>query len=514
MQTRSHPDHVVAVIGAGPAGLAAARWLLAQGLEPVVFEASAQIGGRWNGASATSGTWAGMRTNTSRVLSAFSDLDHADGTATYPTREEMGAYLVRYAGLYGLGPRVRLRTRVERLARGEAGGWLLRTQREGRTEEETFARVVIATGRHAAAEVPAIPGLAGSPGLSGFTGPLGVAHASQYAGPERFRGASVVVAGCSISALEIATELAQAGARVTAAYRRQRYVLPKLVAGVPTDHVMFNRAAALAGEVLPPEALAEGLKATVLRIAGSPDQFGARAPDPNVFAAGITQSHGFLPAVAEGRIAVRPWIERVDGRTVHFADGSSGAYDGLVFGTGYRLSLPWLAPEVVAVLGLDGTRIDLHAHSLHPELPGLAFVGLYDLVGPYLPVLELQARWIAYAWGGAVSAPTRPVMEAGLAACRAARGGPQSHPMHALALLFARLAEVEPDLAAWPDLERALLFGPLSAVSFRLQGPDALADAAERTRRAAAAFGHILGEDLAPEEQGLRDLVLRQPLAA
>jgi hypothetical protein len=44
----------------------------------------------------------------------------------------------------------------------------------------------------------------------------------------------VLVASCSISALEIASDIALCGARsVTACYRRQRNILPKLIAGSP-----------------------------------------------------------------------------------------------------------------------------------------------------------------------------------------------------------------------------------------------------------------------------------------
>ncbi len=73
----------VAVIGAGPAGLAAARWLIAEGLEPVILEAANRLGGQWNAANPASATSPGMRTNTSRVMTAFSDLDHPGGTAVY-----------------------------------------------------------------------------------------------------------------------------------------------------------------------------------------------------------------------------------------------------------------------------------------------------------------------------------------------------------------------------------------------------------------------------------------------
>jgi hypothetical protein len=86
--------------------------------------------------------------------------------------------------------------------------------------------------------------------------------------------------------------------------------------------------------------------------------------------------------------------------------------------------------------------------------------------------------------------------------------------MHAMALLFARHAGVEPDPARWPGLERALLFGPLSPASFRLQGPDSLPDAARRTKEAAAAFGAIVSKQFTADEQGLHDVIAAQPLAA
>ncbi|MGR9172217.1 flavin-containing monooxygenase [Rhizobium sp. KDH_Rht_773_N] len=502
------PDNRVAVIGAGPAGLAAGRWLIAAGLEPVIFEASARLGGQWNPAAATSATWPGMRTNTSRVMTAFSDLDHAPGSHTYLRQEEMLDYLERYALSSGLMPHLRLKTRVERLERAGAG-WLVRSGSDAGSRVEAFSRVVVATGRQALPDVPDIAG------LEGFTGSLGAAHTAQYAGAERYRGRSVVVAGCSVSALEIATDIAQGGAaRVVVTNRRQRYVLPKLIAGVPTDHVMFNRAAALMERVLPPEMLAEGLTMKIRQLAGSPGQFGAPEPSGNAFAAGISQSQGFLPAVAEGRIEVRPWMERIEGQTVHLRDGSSVRADAILFGTGYRMSMPWLCEELAGAIGLDAYGVDLFDHTFHPDLPGLAFLGLFDLVGPAFPVLELQARWAALCLREPAALPPREAMLAGVSRSRATRSGPVSLPMHAAALVFARHAGVEPDLARWPQLKRALLFGPLSPASFRLQGPHALADAAARVEAQAAEFGAITSPDFTAEELAIRNLLALDPLQA
>ena len=493
----------VAVIGAGPAGLAAGAWLARQGFEPVLFEAARELGGQWNGASPMSGTWPGMRANTSRVLTAFADLDHPTGTAVFPSREEVLQYLRRYASQAGLDGRIRLGTRVRHLGRASAGeGWILHSETGEEVRTDRFARVVVATGRHNAPAVPHIPG------LDGFAGDGGVRHSFDYAGPAACRDRSVVVAGCSISALEIASDLALAGARrVTVTLRRQRYVLRKLTAGVPTDHVAFTRFAALAAAVLPPDALAEGLRQLVLSSAGSPEQVGAPQPDHDIFAAGLTQSQHYLDLVADGRIQVKPWLAGIEGRQVTFADGSRVDADAIILGTGYRLSLPFLAPEIARTLDLDEQHIGLHAHTFHPALPGLGFLGLFDQVGPYFPVLELQARWLAYAWSGVVPMPSAGAMEAGLAAAWARRGGPAAVPMHAMATLFARNAGVEPDPERWPELRRALLFGPLSPASFRLVGPDRRAEAATRIAADAASFGCLTSSRMSADEAARWDSI-------
>jgi hypothetical protein len=244
------------------------------------------------------------------------------------------------------------------------------------------------------------------------------------------------------------------------------------------------------------------LKALILGTSGSPEQFGAPKPADSVFEAGITLSHHYLPLVAEGRITCRPWLKHVQGQTVQFSDGSEDEFDAIVFGTGFTLDMPCLSDELRATLDMDERCLDLHAFTFHPDLPGLAFQGTIDQVGPFFPVAELSARWIAYVWSGVRPTPSREEMLAGIAAYRARRGGPQTVPMHVAAVMFARLAGVEPDLTRWPDLVRALLFGPLAPAGFRLEGPDALPDAPQRVTAAAAAFGAIPSVTLTPMEAG------------
>jgi cation diffusion facilitator CzcD-associated flavoprotein CzcO len=486
----------VAVIGAGPGGLAAARWLLNQGFEPTIFEQAPMLGGQWTGLPGLSGVWPTMHTNTSRVLTAFSDLEH-ETDLVYPSGRDILAYLYRYAETFGLVSRIRFRTRVDLVTRYDTG-WVV--GHTGTTER--FDRVVVATGRF---QTPAIPTV---PGLDTFTGSAGVISTYQYRGPARYCGKPVLVAGGAISALEIAAELAQLGAaRVVVTQRRQRYVLPKFAAGVPSDHRIFTRYGAIANEHLPAAEIDRQLKEIVVEAGGSPDQYGAPAPDPSLFVAGVTLSQQYLPLVAEGKITVRPWLESVANATVTFADGTAEEFDGIVFGTGFDLHLPFLSEDLRGILDLDAMHLDADRYTFHPDLPGLAFVGMWDQSGGYFVPLELQARWIAYTWGGAVPALSEASQRAYIDGYRSRRGMPQKTRMNLVALTFARAAGVEPNLRNWPKLRRALLFGPLPPSCFRLEGPDALPDAAARFARDAAAFGAITSNKLTEREQMYWSLV-------
>ena len=55
--------------------------------------------------------------------------------------------------------------------------------------------------------------------------------------------------------------------------------------------------------------------------------------------------------IQHGRIGVRPGIERIDGTTVHFTDGTFADYDSILWATGFRVTMPFLDP---ALLTRDG----------------------------------------------------------------------------------------------------------------------------------------------------------------
>src|SRR3712207_2068438 len=117
-----HPRNTqlpVAVIGAGPVGLAAAAHLLARGEEPILFEAGATVGAgvlAWGHVRLFS-PWRYVVDEAAATLLASAGWVAPDPEA-YPTgRDVAEQYLAPLAALPALRRRVRLNARVVRVAR-------------------------------------------------------------------------------------------------------------------------------------------------------------------------------------------------------------------------------------------------------------------------------------------------------------------------------------------------------------------------------------------------------------
>src|SRR5205085_1191166 len=157
----------VAVIGAGAAGLVSARWLAHDGLEPVIFERTHGIGGIWR--PDTGLAYPSLRTNTSKQKSAFSDLPFADALPDHPFRDDVQAYLERYADVTGVRSRISFGHDV-RAVRPRERGWSV--------DGEPFDSVVVASGLFARAVEPPLPGRDRFGGL--------VIHSRDYRDPTVF----------------------------------------------------------------------------------------------------------------------------------------------------------------------------------------------------------------------------------------------------------------------------------------------------------------------------------------
>jgi dimethylaniline monooxygenase (N-oxide forming) len=466
----------VAIIGGGMSGVAAARYLKSQGFAPVVFEAHSDLGGQWNIGNEFSGVWPSLRTNTAGFATRFSDVDYPPQVSIFPRHGEVLDMIRAMVAEAGLSDAFVFGAKVTGLER-DGAGYHVRWEQSGETHSARFERAVVASGRFNKPEVPAVEG------LDRFSGRGGVIHSLHYKDPWALRDMNILVLGGSISSLEVASDQAMMGkGRVYLAQRRQRYVMPKMIAGVPLEFFVFTLEGALALDNAKKDELLAGAKEFLELNGGNPSRYGAPAPDEDMEKAGVTGSQHYLNLVAEDRIDVRPWVARIDGTTVHFTDDSTAEVDAIVIGTGFDLHLPFLSDEIARTVNLTRKGIDLHQFTFHPDLPNLAFAGLWAQLGPYAVPLEQQARWIAYAWGDAAPMPGVAEQRAGVEASRLEGHHVGYREQHEMAVRFARLAGTMPDARGDRELALILPKSPVTGDLFRISGPDARPGAADKVK--------------------------------
>lgn len=461
----------VAIVGAGPAGIASAKAALECGLDPTVFEAAPSLGGLWK--SAGGFTWPGMKTNLSHWNCSFSDYPWPEGTEDFPSSDRVEAYLVRYAMSMNVLSRVRFQQRVARVLPREdrwevslAGG-----------ESMVFDYVVLATG------IFARPRSAVVPGEDRYGGD--VLHSSSYRG--RDLPGRVVVVGGSLSGVEIAAQLAESGTGCTVIASEFPWIIPRFVSreagpSVPIDLVLYHRAGG-AGSTL---SVAERNKSAAQFFEAT---FGNPGKVNPILQKNIDDrppyvaiSDNFLTHVADGKIIpLRDRMVKFLDTGIELASGQSLKADHVVMCTGYAADFSILSPEVLMALEYDSrdllTPFIADRTICHPQTRGLFFVGLYR--GPYFAVIELQARTVAMMMSGRIPSPGQSVSLKNLNAERKIRNArPRPQFPHGdyveFADLFANgMGVTPPPETGDPELDLALSKGAVTPAQYRLAGPDA-----------------------------------------
>ena len=366
--------------------------LLEAGLPAACFERGSKVGGNWvfDNDNQQSRIYRSLRINTSRNRMQFSDFPMPADYPDYASHEQVAAYFDAYAEAFDLKPHIRFGRAIERVEplTDAAGGYRVLT-RDG--VEQEFGAVVVANGHHwdPAYPEPAPPGR--------FDGL--VMHSHEYVSPDephQLRDKRVVVVGIGNSAVDIASELAQAGAAVTLSVRRGAWVLPKFVLGRPIDQP---------GMI--PSTWSDTAKTFVAELwyrllVGEPGAYGLPVPDHRLGHAHPTLSDQLLPLLREGRITPRPAITGFAGSSVQFQDGSRALADAVVYCTGYKVSFPFFDPSFVSA---PGNELPLYLRCFHLDHRGLMFAGLAQPLGAIMPLVEAQGRLFASYLAGDYELP-------------------------------------------------------------------------------------------------------------
>ncbi len=480
----------VAIIGAGPSGLAAAKAMMEHGISPVIYDCADNLGGMWGGPSR--GAWSSYaRTNLSYFSCGFSDFPWPDGTEVFPKRYRVVEYLRAYARAFGVNTQIQYHTIVRSVDPIGPHKWRVTTQCGDSVEARVFDHVIVATGVFSKPHIPYFEGLDRYQGAVYHSADCYLDDLNR----ERMENKTVLVVGAAFSGTEIAGQALNYAESVTVGFRNPMWFVPRWVQPweggpkYPSDLVFYSRS--------PDNPLIKGARNCLRHLGGDPGEISPELAFDDIDTAplNVVTTDDFLPLVAQGKLKVkRSKAFAFDEKGALYSDGTRQDFDAVVFCTGYISSLPFLNPEVLQKLEFNPSDqlqpVILHRQVFHPEMPGLAFVGYYR--GPYLPIMELQSRWIARVASGDISPPSLEEMQSGLNIEREIRSRhPRPQFPHGdyvgLADGLAKAVGAFPEGDEVADMASYIAEGPVISAQYRLTGPHAKPDLARKMIKAAPA---------------------------
>jgi len=377
----------VCIIGAGVSGLTACKALDDFGVAHTCFEASDEVGGNWyfQNPNGVSSAYRSLHIDISKPSISFRDFPMSERYPDYPHHTHIFRYLCDYADAFSLRESIRFNARVQRVQRGEAGGWRI-VLADG--EEQCCDALLVCNGHHWSPRYPSFPGT--------FDGPQ--IHSHEYIDPSTpldLYGKRVLVVGIGNSAVDIVSELARKTVSETVflSTRSGAYVVPKYLFGKPVDQV-----------IRPNPLIPAGLQRSIGRVLqrvinGRMEDFGLPTPNHRFLDAHPTVSSELLGRLGAGDAVAKGDVQELQGDRVRFADGSVEQIDAIIHATGYNISFPFLDPALVSA---PENVLALYKRMFKPGIDNLAFIGLGQAIPTIFPFAELQsklaARWLSGDW--------------------------------------------------------------------------------------------------------------------
>lgn len=373
-----------AIIGAGPAGLGAARAFMNQGLDVELLERHDLPGGIWNMDNPGTPMYSSCNFISSRDYGAFIGHKMPENYPLYPRWDQIRDYIHSFADAYGIREKIRFGAEVMSAVPtdGEEGRYWTVTLEDGTSKD--YRGVVIASG---AQWKPYLPDF---PGLEGFTGTA--LHSSKYADPEQFLGKRVLVVGAGNSGVDIAADAAHFGSDATLSTRRAYWFLPKVLFGEPVPDILGGNVVPEPGSPLYGKTFEEHVK-MILESVGDLRLYGLPTPDHQLGQSHPIMNNEALHCMAHGMLHWKPNITSVQGSEVTFEDGSTQTVDVIVFATGYDATTAYL-PEGILDYQAGHPRTRLGA--LIDGQEGLYMAGALHFAGHTFPVFEQCAQLAAH----------------------------------------------------------------------------------------------------------------------
>ncbi|HKV18070.1 MAG TPA: NAD(P)/FAD-dependent oxidoreductase [Mycobacterium sp.] len=395
----------VAVIGAGPGGIATAIQLAAAGYDFTIFDRADGFGGTWR-----NNTFPGAACDVPSHFYSFSFALNPRWSTTFAKQPEILAYLERVAADHDLERYLVGNTRVVELRwDDDARHWWITTD-DGETHR--FDAVVTAVGM---LDVPNIPEIPAADRFRGRT-----FHSSRWDHSKSTAGERVASIGTGASAIQYVPEIAADAAHLTVFQRTPIWVSPRYDEPFTTEQQeLFERDPGEARKVRDAAfeayesadfgvdsemttGLTDMARAYLERKIADPELRAKLTPSYPVGCKRPLQSRAWFPTFLRPNVTLEtsPIVEFTE-RGLRTADGAEHDVDTVIYGTGFHAADYLRSLEVY---GRGGRRLrdewlDGAEAYLGTVVPG--YPNLFTLYGPntngvtsIIYILEAQAEFV------------------------------------------------------------------------------------------------------------------------
>ncbi|XP_058992579.1 flavin-containing monooxygenase 5 isoform X1 [Mustela lutreola] len=473
----------IAVIGGGVSGLSSIKCCVEEGLEPVCFERTDDIGGLWrfqeNPEEGRASIYKSVIINTSKEMMCFSDYPIPDHYPNFMHNSQVLKYFRMYAKEFDLLKYIRFKTTVcsvkKRPDFSTSGQWEVVTESEGKKEVNVFDGVMVCTGHHTNAHLP----LESFPGIDKFKGQY--FHSRDYKNPDIFTGKRVIIIGIGNSGGDLAVEICHTAKQVFLSTRRGAWILNRVGDfGYPFDVLFSSRYKYFLSKICG-RSLVNSVLEKKLNQRFDHEMFGLK-PKHRPLSQHPTVNDDLPNRIISGLVKVKGNVTEFTETAAIFEDGSrEDNIDAVIFATGYTFAFPFLEDSVQVVKN----KISLYKKVFPPNLekPTLAIIGLIQPLGAIMPISEMQGRWVTQVFKGLKTLPSQSEMNAEIARAQeeiskryveSQRHTIQGDYVDTMEEL-ADLVGVRPNLLSLaftdPKLAIQLFWGPCTPIHYRLQGP-------------------------------------------
>jgi cation diffusion facilitator CzcD-associated flavoprotein CzcO len=490
LRSRNHRtvSRNVCVIGAGASGLAVMKELLDEGHVVNCYEKAERQGGLFNYRPNEGGVYDSTLLTISNNFMAFSSFPPRDyETPRYWRHTEYFEYLRQYAEKFHLLGRIHFNSEVLSVRKDNDKVLVEIQDPSGKTAEHSFDAIAICVGAH---QLPRIPEF---PGRDSFEGRID--HTYNYKNAEPYRDKDVLCIGAGETASDVVHEIAAVAKSCTLSLRHY----PAVIFRYPGNRRFTNDAyTSRMAYTIPRRVLTKvHLMAAKRELKDPRTTPGQRVGlqwllhEKIIYNRFLTKNESFLDDVAANKVAVNiSGIKEITAKGAVFNDGTTASADMIVCNTGYVDDFSFIKDVAIT------HARQLYRHMFHPALgPSVAFIGWARPAEGGVPACaEMQSRYFALLCSNKRTLPPKEKLEelieqentAEESELYGSRSLKTLVPYMAYMDAMARLIGCKPNplrMLNRPGLLYKYWFGSLVNDQYRLQGPHADPESAQRVMR-------------------------------